>query len=312
MQLALPPGAAAVEGQVVKVDPRAVLLFQLEPLGVALVGGQVGILVHDVLELVHGAAVGKEHKAVLGVEQGVLLGIFAEQQVVPRRGEELHGHGVDLGAFHGRAFQIGGHIGVALGHIALKGMAALMGQHVHIAGGIVPVGKDEGSLVAGQAGHVTAGHLAGTAFHIEQLVVLHKVDELGGLGAQLVVHGAGGVHACLIARDGLGVAVLEDDGQVGEGGVGDAGALGAHGHHLLQLGHNVPCHLIPESLNFSLTVADAVHAHIGKLAVVLIAQHLRLLVQVLDDLGVQCIQLVPVGVKVTGLGFVGGAAHGGV
>ena len=127
-----------------------------------------------------------------------------------------------------------------------------------------------------------------------------------------MVHGAGGIHACLIARDGLGVAVLEDDGQVGKGGVGDAGALGAHGHHLLQLGHNVPCHLIPEGLNFGLSVADAVHAHIGKLAVILVAQHLGLLIQVLDDLGVQCVQLVPVGVKVTGLGFVGGAAHGGV
>ena len=187
-----------------------------------------------------------------------------------------------------------------------------MGQHVHIAGGIVPVGKDEGCLVAGQAGHVAAGHLTGAAFHVEQLVVLHKVDELRRFGAQLVVHGAGGIHACLIARDGLGVAVLEDDGQVGKGGVGDTGALGAHGHHLLQLGHNVPCHLIPEGLNFGLTVADAVHAHIGKFAVILIAQHLGLLIQVLDDLGVQCVQLVPVGVKVTGLGFVGGAAHGGV
>ena len=35
------------------------------------------------------------------------------------------------------------------------------------------------------------------------------------------VHGAGGIHAGLIAGDGFGVAVLEDDGQVGKGGVLD-------------------------------------------------------------------------------------------
>jgi hypothetical protein len=108
VQLALPACTAAIEGQVVKIDPRTILLFQLEPLGVALIGSQIQILIHDMLELIHGAAVGKEHKAVLGVEQGVLLGVLAEQQVVPRRGEELHGHGVDLGAFHRGAFQIGG------------------------------------------------------------------------------------------------------------------------------------------------------------------------------------------------------------
>ena len=87
------------------------------------------------------AAVGKEHKAVLGVQQGVFVGIPAEEQMMPWRGEELHGHGVDLGALHAGAFQIGGDGGVTLGHIALKGMTAFVGQHVHIAGGVVPVGK---------------------------------------------------------------------------------------------------------------------------------------------------------------------------
>ena len=69
VQLALPAGTPAIEGQIVKIDPRAVFLFQLEPLGIAFIGGQVRILVHDVLELVHLTAVGKEHEAVLGVQQ---------------------------------------------------------------------------------------------------------------------------------------------------------------------------------------------------------------------------------------------------
>ncbi len=42
VQLTLPAGAAAVEGQVVEVDPRAVLVFQLEPHGVPLVGSGRG------------------------------------------------------------------------------------------------------------------------------------------------------------------------------------------------------------------------------------------------------------------------------
>ena len=33
-------------------------------------GGQIGVLVHDVLELIHRAAVGQEEEAVFGVEQG--------------------------------------------------------------------------------------------------------------------------------------------------------------------------------------------------------------------------------------------------
>ena len=312
MQLTLPACTAAIEGKTGKIDPRAVLLFQLEPLGIAFIGGQIRVLVHDVLELVHFASVSKEHKTVLSVEQGVFVGIPAEEQMMPRCSQELHGHGVDLGALHAGAFQIGGHFGITLGHIALKGVAALVGQHVHIAGGVVPVGKNEGGLVAGQAGHIAAGHLAGAALHIEQLVVLHKVDELGGFRAKLMVHGAGGIHTGFVAGNGLGIAVLEHDGQIGEGGAGNAGALCTHGHHLLQLGHHIVCHLIAEFPDLFRAVADAVHAHIGKLTVVVIAHHPGLCIQVLHDLAVQLVQLGTVGVKITGLGLVGGAAHGRV
>ena len=53
----------------------------------------------------------------------------------------------------------------------------------------------------------------------------HKVDELGGFRAKLMVHGAGGIHTGFVAGNGLGIAVLEHDGQIGEGGAGNAGAL---------------------------------------------------------------------------------------
>src|SRR5699024_7171866 len=112
------------------------------------------------------------------------------------------------------------------GQIALKGVAGLVGQHIHIGGGVVPVGKDKGGLVGGQDGHIAAVGLAGTAEDVKQLVVLHEVDELGRLAAELVVHGAGSVHAHLIALDRDGVAVGESYVQVGKGGVLDAGAPG--------------------------------------------------------------------------------------
>ena len=46
------------------------------------------------MKLVHLTAVGKEHKTVLSVEQGVFVGIPAEEQMMPRCSQELHGHGV--------------------------------------------------------------------------------------------------------------------------------------------------------------------------------------------------------------------------
>ena len=107
VELTLPAGTAAIEGQVVEIDPGAVLVLQFQPDGVALVRGEVGVLVHPVLELVHDAAIGQEEEAVLGVEQGVFLSVLAKEQMVPGSRQELHGHGVDLGAFHGGAFQIG-------------------------------------------------------------------------------------------------------------------------------------------------------------------------------------------------------------
>ena len=71
-------------------------------------------------------------------------------------------------------------------------------------------------------------------------------------------------------------------------------------------------HLLTEAPDVLGAVADAVHPHIGKLAVVVIAHDLRLLVQVLDDLRVQLVQLGAVGVEVAGLGLIGGAAGGGI
>ena len=92
----------------------------------------------------------------------------------------------------------------------------------------------------------------------------------------------------------------------------DAGAPVLESDDLLQLRHDVVGYLVAEALDVLGAVADAVHPNIGKLAVVVIAHHLSLLVQVLDDLGVQLVQLGAVGVEVTGLGLISGPADGSV
>ena len=299
VELTLPAGAAAVEGQAVEVDPGAVFVLQFEPDIVPLVGGQVGVLVHDVLELIHLTAVGQEDEALLGVGQGIFGGVLAEEEMMPGGGEELHGHGVDLGALHAGALQVLGDGFIPGGQIALEGMAGLVGQDVHIAGGVVPVGED-------------AVGLAGPAEDIKQLVVLHEVDELGRLAAELVVHGPGGVHPHLVALDGDGVAVGESHVQIGEGGLFDAGAPGPAGHHFSQQGNNIPGHLVPEDADFLGAVADAVHPGIGQLTVILVAQDDGLLVQVLDGALVELIELTAMGVEVAGLGLESRPADSGV
>ena len=81
VELTLPAGTAAIEGQVVEIDPGAVLVLQFQPDGVAIVRGEVGALAQPVLELVHDAAIGQEQEAVLRVVQGVFPSVLAKEQI---------------------------------------------------------------------------------------------------------------------------------------------------------------------------------------------------------------------------------------
>ena len=100
MKLALPTGTAAIEGDTVKVDPGAVALFQLEPFLVALIGRELGVLVHNVLEFIHHAAIRQEEQAVLGVHKLVLGGVGAKEQMMPGACQKFHAHAVNFGTLH--------------------------------------------------------------------------------------------------------------------------------------------------------------------------------------------------------------------
>ena len=182
MQLALPARAAAIEGQALKIQPGAVFLFQPGPFGIALVGREAWVFVHNVLKFVHHRAVGQEVQGVFCVCKLIARRLVPKEQVVEICREELHAHGMDFAALHAGLAQDGGDV-FALGHIIGKGMAGLVRQHIHIARRAVEIGKDERQLVIRQAGAVAAGRLARFCQHVEQLVFKHLVNKGAGLGA---------------------------------------------------------------------------------------------------------------------------------
>jgi len=94
---------------------------------------EIWLLIHNVLEFIHHAAVWQEDKAVLGVQQLVFIRILLKEEVMPRGGQELHAHGVDLGALHTGALDIFGDVlGAAGSQVAFQRMACFMGQHIHL------------------------------------------------------------------------------------------------------------------------------------------------------------------------------------
>ena len=265
------------------------------------------------LEFIHHAAVWQEDKAVLGVQQLVFIRILLKEEMMPRGGQELHAHGVDLGALHTGALDIFGDVlGAAGSQVAFQRMPCFMGQHIHIPRRAVPVGKDEGGLVIGQHFLITAAHFAGAAENVEHLVILHEVDELCRFGAELMVHLAGTGHQLVVAAVRHGVAVRKADGAVPEHGVLNAGALVAQSQSLLDHGHHLLHHFLAERGNLRRAVTDAVHADIAQLAVIVVAQDACLLVAILDHLIIDLVKLGAVGVKVNGFRLVSLTAHGGV
>ena len=77
---------------------------------------------------------------------------------------------------------------------ASKGMAGLMGQHVHIRLGPVEVGKDKGRMVQGKGGAVAADPFSFFGLQVKQLVLHHKIKEFPAFRRQLPVHFLGLFH----------------------------------------------------------------------------------------------------------------------
>ena len=184
--LALPALALAVEGDLaVQTHPRHIDAEQLLPHGMALRRGEIRLLIHDVLEVVHHGAVGDEGERVREMAVAELRGILAEEAVAPRPGEKFHGHGVNLARLHRGPHERGGHA-VAV-QIAGEGMARLVRDDFHVVLGAVEVCEDEGHAVIGNGRAVAAAFLAGRGEHVHQVDAEHRAEELARLGGELVI-----------------------------------------------------------------------------------------------------------------------------
>ena len=186
MALALPRLAVCEEGNgSVQLHPGHIDLLQLLPLGVALGGRHLRVGVDLVLEVVHQGAVGDKGEGPGQMTVQIFFGIRTEEALRPGPGHELHGHGVDLTGLHPRPDVTGGHpIPV---HPAGKGVARLVGDHLHIPLGSVEVGKNEGHLVVHDAGAVAAAGLALGGQHVQQFILQHGAEKLAGLRGQLII-----------------------------------------------------------------------------------------------------------------------------
>ncbi len=306
MQLVIPVAAPLHEGVVLIAPPGHVLLLQQVPLIRPLLGGQLGMGIADVLELVHGYAEGNEGQRLLQVGEAELVRLAAEEPLGVGVGELLHGHGVDLRNVGGFAVVIRNGL-AAHGHVAREGVTQLMGQNLHVEDRMVEAGEHEGRFQAGQARHVARGGLARLVLQIHQLVVDHEVDEFAGFRADFVIHFLGGSdHEGVVPRR-LGVAVGEDHLLVVPHDMVDAEAFCLGVIELPAQGHEERAHLLPEGRDLLFTVVRASLLQIAHGNVVLVAEIFAHLVADADELAPDLLQtglvvLVEFGVRLDGGG----------
>ena len=293
MHLILPAGALLKVGHAVHGDVRAVLMLKLQPRGLALGGGHVGVLVDDVLERVDYRAVGDEGQRIERVGEAVLRRVLAEELVHVRPREELHAHRVRLGGLHAAAADLEREAVVG-DEVGVERVPGLVGHNVHVAGGAVEVRKDEGLLVQRELRAVAAAPLVLAGVDVEGVVVDHHVDELAGLLAHGVVHLARRGKDRGLAARGDGIAAGDDDVVIIELVVVDAEALGVFGAQTGYDGDDVHQHVLAEGLDLVLIVVDAPHAVVAQLDIVLVAHFLGHAVADVNHAVVDVVQLCAV------------------
>ena len=156
-------------------------------------------------------------------------------------------------------------------------------------------------MVAAEGGAVAAAGLALAGEDVQQLVVVHEVDELRRLGAELVVEAAPGGEDVVRRALGLRVAAAELQGVVRVvHGVGLAQALGLAAVDGVGQGDDVLHDGLSEALDVLLRVAVALHTVVAQGDVALVAELFAHRVA-------QAHQLVVDGVELFGVGHVPGA-----
>ena len=135
--------------------------------------------------MVHHRAVGDEGQRVGKVAVHKLVRVRPEEALRVQPAEKLHAHRVHLARFQGRR-GVFRRDALAV-HPVGKGVARLVGDHLHVALRAVEVGKDERDLVLQDVGAETAAHLALGGKHVKQSSVQHRAEKLAGFGRKRVV-----------------------------------------------------------------------------------------------------------------------------
>ena len=271
VELALPCAAFRPERQIFKVDPGTIDLLQLSPLFVALLLGQFGIVVNDVLELIDHAAIGQELQGTDQVDQLGRFGLIAIEALQIGPCQELHRHGMDFAALQCRLAETQ-HLVIFQHQRSRKSMAAFVGKDFNITGSTVEVGKDERCLEVGQGRAVAARHLIFAGIEVERTQFVHAVDHGSRLGIQLAVERQAGLIKLFILQNGLGIAFQGHDAVIVEADLIQTQASGLLLLELADQRNDITLDLIAEVLHHGRIVAVAGHAQITQRGEVGMAQ----------------------------------------
>ena len=260
MHLVLPAGAAFKIRDAVLVDIRTVFRLQLQPDGVALGRGEVGLGVDAVLEFVHHRAVGQEAERIKRVLEAVALRVarLREEGVEIRPGEKLHAHRVRFGGFHAAAAEFQREA-VVRDQIGVERVAGLVRHDVHIAGRAVEVCEDERLPELQKLRAVAAAPFVRAGLHVKGFAFAHGIVHLLRRRKQVVL--AAGRR---VAAGGEKFVVVEPERV-------DAEALGVFQPQAGHDRHDVAHDVLAEGLHGLRVVAHALHAAVAELDEVLIA-----------------------------------------
>ena len=271
MHLVLPAGAALEIRDTALVDIRAVFRLQLQPDGVALGRGEVGLGIDAVLEFVHHRAVGQEAERIERVLEAVALRVarLREEGVEIRPGEKLHAHRVRLGGLHAAAAELEREA-IVRDQVGVERVAGLVRHDVHVAGRAVEVCEDERLPEFRELRAVAAAPLVRAGLDVEGLVFAHHAEKRARHVAHGVVHLLRSGEERFLAA-GRRVAAGGEKFVVIEPERVDAETLRVFqpqpGHDRHDVAHDV----LAEGLHGLRVVAHALHAAVAELDEVLIA-----------------------------------------
>ena len=199
--------------------------------------------------------------------------------------------------------------------VVCKGMAGLVGHHIHIPGGPIKVGQDEGLVIGHKAGAVAATPLVFPGVHIKGLCGQHKINELSRLPAHIMVHSFGcGKNrflpplGCWVPLGENQIIVIEHEGVHPQLFANLLPQPSNHGNH-------IPANIFPELLHLFRAIAQASHAVVAQLHKVLIAHFLGHPVPDMHQLVKDTVQLVTVslqGLSQNLIGLLPGCPVGGL